>query len=541
MASVSQNGACGWRISAPRKNPKSLLDLSRSTVVKEIALPAMTNYPENKNYLTTVCGLLSHFLPWDLRTSVIRETIERQETEDPEQVMSALLLQLLTNVRHFFLTAAGAKSEKWIHLQSHESHSLLQELENVVEFRMESFRLEGVSMEAGTLTQILRRSPRLMSIHISGTLCHEILSHLNSFPCDLLSLRLDNCSVTDEDVVRSLLNTEQKFETLGRIICVGGDATEIEKKCQHSLKNLSVQSPLLTGFGSVVLLNFLRGLQNIQYTSWNSSTFDTLLFLEKVSPENPSFSLTSIDLWRPTDDALLSLKSFCPKLRQLMIECYDPGLSSLAMLSALEDLSSLTLRLMSEELIISAVKSVGCNLRELEIEFETFTFHSVSLETLKLVHESCPHLQRLEIRHVCLEARGDESRPSLRLPMFPNLKYLVLSSAVIQPAVLERLLIGNSSLENLVLDVNHDALTDSVLDELLKNNEMNLLRSVFLGAGSLSPKTLTSLIRLPSLQKLSLDLKRFPFIPVSTFSSLENDLIKGNFLCALENVLQDDV
>ncbi|XP_066940345.1 uncharacterized protein [Macrobrachium rosenbergii] len=539
MASLSQNGACGWQISAPRKDTKSLLDLSRSTVVKEITLPAITNCHENKNYLLTVCGLLSHFLPWDLRTSVIRETIQKQQTEDPTQVMSAILLQLLTNVRHFCLTT-NVKSEKLIHLESDECHSLLQELENVVEFRMESFRLEGVSMEAGILTQILHRSPRLMSIHISGTLGHEILTHLNSFPCDLLSLRLDNCNVTDEDVVRSLLNTEQKFETLGHIICVGGDTTEIEKKCQHSLRHLSVQSPFLTGFGSVVLLNFFRGLQNIHYTSWNSSIFDTLLFLKKVSPENPSFSLTSIDLWRPTDDALVNLESFCPKLRKVMIECYDPGLSSLAMLSVFQDLSSLTLRLMSEDLIISAVKSVGCNLRELEIEFETFTFHSVSLETLKLVHESCPDLQKLVIRHVCLEARSDESRPSLKLPMFPNLKCLVLSSAVIQPAVLERLLIGNSSLENLVLDVNHDALTDSVLDELMKNNEMNRLRSIFLGAGSLSPKTLTSLICLPSLQKLTLDLKRFPFIPVSTFSSLENDLIKGNFLCTLENVLQDD-
>ena len=483
---------------------------------------------------------MNTFLPLELRTYLIQDVILGEEVRESHQLMSLILISLLSDIRHFSLTASS-KNGNLVQLESDDCDFFLQEISMITKFRMETFRLEGVSLPEGILSQILCRSPHLVSIHVSGSLCTEVLMHLKSHPCRLRSLQLDNSTVTDEEVVKSLLRLEVDFEKLGQIICSGGDIAEIENKGQQTLQHLSVQSPLLNGFGSIVLLYFLQGLRNIQYTSWNSSIFDTLLILQRVSSKRLLFSLTSIDLWRPTEELLLNLREMCPRLSKLMIECYDPTLHSLELLASFADLSALTLRLMSEDLIVSAVKSAGNNLRELEIEFETFTFHSISLETLKLIHEHCPQLQRLEMRHVCLGKQPGDHLISSKSVMFPNLKHLTLSSAVIQREILEKIIIGNNSLENLVLDVNQDAITDTVLTELRRNNKLDHLNSIFLGAGSLSPKGLTSLISLPSMKKLSLDIKRFPFIPVSTFSTLEVDLIKGNYLCFLENVLQDDI
>ncbi|KAK7083228.1 hypothetical protein SK128_007610 [Halocaridina rubra] len=516
-----------WQKRAPRKDPHRLKILSQFCIARAVAKTSLTNFSRYKGDIRKIARLLKASLVLDLRTSLINEIVNTQENFDEENVKSLILLQLLTDVRHFSFDATISKTGCVKELDLSDSEELFQEIREIQELSLESFKLVGVRFEKGLVREILSRSPRVHSIHVGGDLSSEILSYVAIYPCELKSLYLDNCKVTDGEVVTSLLRTKTNFLKLGRMICGKHDMTDIENTALHSLQSITIRSPLLTGCGTILLLHVLRNLRNIHYTSWNSSIFETLILINILSPQNPTFALTSMDVWRPNEEALTQLKHFCPNLQKLMIECYDPELQSLQKLSKFTNLTTLILRLVSEELIISAVKAAGENLKELEIEFETFTFHSISLGTMLFIHEKCPNLQKFNIRHVCIESRPSDRLPSLRSKMFPNLKHLSLSSAVIKPAILERLIIGNDSLENLTLDVNHDALTDKVIRELQINNQLRRLKSISLGAGSLSHKVLTSLITLPELKTLSLDLKRFPFIPVSKFNGIKNELVKA--------------
>lgn len=487
--------------------------------------------------LHSVCQLLRSSLPLDVRTSVVREVTSSQDIEDPERIMSLILLHLLTDVSHISLTA-GANTGRHVLLEQEDCGRLLQELEGVERFSLESLHLEGVWIENGFLSEILRRSPNICSIQTSGDLCKEVLQHLQERPCNLHSLHLHNCTVSDEEVIKTVIGTDSDFVTLGNIICTGGDVTKVQTVALKSLRSLSVQSHMLTVCGAMVLLHSLREIRHMQYTYWNSPISDTLLLLQKVWPEFSS-ALSFIDLWRPSEETLENLATLCPRLQSLMIEKHDANLKSLDALSKFKELSTLTLRIVSEELIVSAVKALGSNLLELKIEFEDYTFHPISLETIRTIQEECPHLQRLEMLHVNIVADLTDRLPNTKKNVLTEIKDFTLHSSLIQPALLERLVRGNRSLENLVLDVNQDALTDQVLASLLRNNDLQNLTSIYLGAGSLSSRAITSLVALPSLSRLSLDLKRFPFIPISTFNFLEHDLVTGNYRCVLENTVQD--
>lgn len=526
-----------WRQVAPHKDPLRLCDLTQSSVAALVASTA-TNH-QNKGELKNVCELLRTSLPLDVRTDVMREVASSQKNENKHQLKTLLCTHLLTNVNHIGITT-DAKNKQQVHFDREDCLEILEVLNDVKSFHLESLHLEGVEMEEGFLPRILDRCPQLWSIHVSGDLCSEVLTHLQENPCDLRSLQLDSCTVSDEDVVRALVGANTDFSALGNIICSGGDATELESAALQSLRYLSVESPRLSVCGALVLLCFLRNLRQIQYTAWNSPISDILLFLQQVTTEPGSFSLSSLAQWRPTEETLRSLVDLCPRLQSLMIECYDPSLTSLEVLSEFQELKALSLRLVSEELIVSAVKAVGKNLLELDLEFEEYTYHSISMDTIKTIQEHCPHLQRLEMKHVNISSSHGDRLPSRNAIAFPELKRFNLSSAVIQPALLERLIAHNRSLETLTLDVNQDALTDTVMNKLLKNNSLHKLSVIYLGAGSLSAQSVTSLLALPSLTKLSLDLKRFPFIPVSTFTSLEATLARGNYQCGLENIARDD-
>ncbi|XP_071523404.1 uncharacterized protein [Panulirus ornatus] len=534
----SEESTCSWRRVAPHSQPLPLRSLSQAVLASIVSRTASQSFEDCKEDLHTVCHLLRSSLPLDVRTSVMREVTSTQDIEDPRSVMSLILLHLLMDVSHISLTA-GANAGRYVLLEQEDCARILQELEGVQRFSLESLQLEGVWMENGLLSEILRRSPNISVIQVSGDLCREVLQLLQERPCNLRSLHLHNCAVSDEEVIKAIIGTDNDFVTLGNIICTGGDITEVQTVALKSLRSLSVQSHMLTVCGAMVLLHSLRELRHMQYTYWNCPISDTLLLLQKIRPEFSS-ALSSIDLWRPSGETLESMATSCPRLQRLTIEGHDTNLASLGALSEFRELSSLTLRIVSEELIVSAVKALGSNLLELKIEFEDYTFHPISLDTIRTIQEECPHLQRLAMLHVNIVANLSDRLPYTKKDVLTELKDFTLQSSLIQPALLERMVRGNRSLENLVLDVNQDALTDQVMTSLLRNNNLHNLTTIYLGAGSLTVRAITSLVALSSLAKLSLDLKRFPFIPVSTFSFLEHDLLKGNYRCVLENAVQED-
>ncbi|ROT81838.1 hypothetical protein C7M84_025018 [Penaeus vannamei] len=522
-----------WRGMAPHKQPQRLRDIIMDRVSSLVSQnTSLHHFTEN---VRTFCEILASSLPLDVRTAVMKKVASTMKINSPQDFKLLLTLHLLTDVRHISL-----KADDLVHLDTDDCHEILQLVKDVPHFRMETLSLENITMEEGLLSSIMGRSPRLHSVRASGELCSQVLTQLQEKPCALRSLHLDSCNVSDEDVVSALVGTRTDFNTLGNIICNGGDVKELQPAALQSLRYLSVESPRLSACGALILLVSLRNLQQIQYTTWSSPIGETLLFLNQINSTIGSFSLTSLAKWQPTEHSLRNLQKLCPRLQKLMIECFDPSLTSLDVLSEFKELTALNLRLVSEELIVSAVKALGKNLLELQVEFEEYSYHTISLDTIKTIQEHCPHLQRLEMKHVNISSNPGDHLHSKNTIALPELKELVLSSAVIQPASLETLLSGNESLESLVLDVNQDALTDTVLATFLKQNSLHRLSSIFLGAGSLSSQALTSLLCLPDLQKLSLDLKRFPFIPVFAFTSLEGSLSKGNFQCILTNIIRDD-
>ncbi|KAG7168866.1 uncharacterized protein LOC121866579 [Homarus americanus] len=530
-----------WRRLAPHKQPLSLRDLSQTSAARVVSRAMSSTLYHCEKDLRTVGHLLRTSLPLALRTSVLKEVTATQDLNDPQRVLSLILLHLLTDVAHIGLTA-GINTGRYLQLQEEDCKQLLEELEleDVQTLSLESLQLEGVWMEGEFLSQILRRSPNIRSIQVSGDLCREVLNYLQENPCNLRSLHLNSCTVTDEHLVKALVGTGTDFCTLGNIICSGGDVTKTETVAHKSLRSLSVQSPILSVCGAMVLLHSLRELRHIQYICWSAPISDTLLLLQKVCPQYSAFALSSMDLFRPSKATFESLVALCSRLRELSIEYHETDVTSLDALSRFSKLSKLTLRMVSEELIVSAVKALGRNLMELKIEFEDYTFQPISLETVKTIQEHCPHLQTLEMLHVNIEANPSERLLPVKKILLPELKKFTLQSSLIQPPLLERLVRGNSSLENLLLDVNQDALTDQVVASLLRNNDLQHLNTIYLGAGSISSWAITSLVALPSLSRLSLVLKRFPFIPMSTISSLEDNLVMGNYCCILENVMQED-
>nr|XP_045593052.1 uncharacterized protein LOC123754622 [Procambarus clarkii] len=525
-----------WRRSAAHKEPLDLRALSQTSVTQVIC-SVLSLSTECKDFRTACCWLHTS-LPVDLRTSVMKEVASLQDLQDTERVLKLILFHLLADVAHICLVVR-ANTGRNMNLIHKYTEYLLQELESIPRLSLQSLHLDGVWMDRNIISQILRRSPNIRSIQVSGNLCRGVLNFLREEHCKLRSLHLISCTVNDEEVVSALVGTGTDFCTLGNIVCSGGDVTQTVSVALESLRHLTVQSPLVSVCGAMVLLHSLRELRFIQYRGWNSPVSDTLLLLQEVCPRFASFALSSIDLYRPSNKTVENLMVLCPKLQELMIEYTEPNLSSLDSLSGAQQLASLTLRIVSEELIVSAVKAVGKNLLKLKIEFENFTFHPISMETVSTIQEKCPRLQSLEMLHVNVRQNSNDLLPLSKKDLFPELETLILQSSLIQPALLERLIRGNKYLEHLVLDVNQDALTDQLLQRLLSDNDLHLLKIIFLGAGSLSSRSIASLVALPSLSKLSLVLKRFPFISMSTFSTLEANLVKGNYYCVLENVYED--
>ncbi|ROT80167.1 hypothetical protein C7M84_001111 [Penaeus vannamei] len=527
---ASEASETGWHQAAPHKQPKLLCDLIFDRVSTIVASAPHHLYMNN---LRAFSELFTSSLPLDIRTTVMKKVASTMKINSPQDFKLLLMLHLLTDVRHISL-----KADDLVHLDTDDCREILQLVKDVPHFRMETLSLENITMEEGLLSSIMGRSPRLHSVRASGELCSQVLTHLQEKPCALRSLHLDSCNVSDEDVVSALVGTRTDFNTLGNIICNGGDIKELQPAALQSLRYLSVESPRLSACGALILLVSLRNLQQIHYTTWSSPIGETLLFLNQINSTIGSFSLTSLAKWQPTEHSLRNLQKLCPRLQKLMIECFDPSLTSLDVLSEFKELTALNLRLVSEELIVSAVKALGKNLLELQVEFEEYSYHTISLDTIKTIQETLSTPSTSGDEHVNIS-----SNPGIICtPRTPSHSGTQGTRPVQRgdPASLP----GNPFVRQRVsripcLDVNQDALTDTVLATFLKQQSSSVEFHLPGCRITVSPSPHVPLVSARSAETVA-GPQRFPFIPVFAFSSLEGSLSKGNFQCVLTNDVRDD-
>ncbi|KAK8391841.1 hypothetical protein O3P69_017450 [Scylla paramamosain] len=496
MASA-QPHATGWRARAPKRPPMTLRRLSHSRLTS--LLTGVLNHPSvcPKN-VATVGFLLRSYLPLGTLTTLLKDVTSAQDlTINPEFAVNLLRLNLNADVSHVEMKGRGTEANN---LLERECETLMKEIEVMKELRLESLLLEGLALKPGLLSCILRKAPLLRSLQLSGSLAEEALDHLSHSPCELHTLHLHSCTVTDEEIASALLWPVRKLSNMADVICSDEDFSKPGRVQASSLREVTVISPALTVGGAMVLLRALPHLCCLHYT-WLVPVCESLRILQQLCPSVTSYAISHIDL---------SLRDFTK-------------------------LTSLTLRLVPEPFIVSAVKAVGHNLLKLRVEYEECVCKLFSFAALKVLQEHCRDLQSLELISVCLSG---EPRPRQRskiiAPAFPELTHLVVEGAASSPDVLASLISRNRALEHMTLAVNRDVLTDQVVSTLLSQNDLHCLATLHLGAGNLSPAALTTLLTLPSLSGLSLDLKRFPFIPESTFMALQDDLRSSNCLCRLD-------
>ncbi|XP_068248018.1 uncharacterized protein [Palaemon carinicauda] len=482
----------------------------------------------------TMCEMVKTTLPLKVRSVVVQEVSSSQVIEDDRIFIRLLLLHLLTDVQHVSLVA-GCQ----INLTEEQCNQLLEELTTVPWFSLLSLHIEGVTFVKGVLSEIIDRSPRLSSIHVSGDdAASEVLAFITKNPRPLHSLHLDTCSVNDMDVVHALIRSYNIDGSCNDIDISVINDSDIDNDFPP-LCHLSVQSPLVTVCGAVVLLHALRNLKTLQYSYWNSSICNLLQYLQMQVPKARPFALTSISLWCMTEKSLDTLK-LCPNLQYLMMECIDPSLTSMNSLKKLKKLNSLTMRLVPEELVVSAVRAVGNKLLYLEIEYEEYAKTPIKWSTIRSIQKYCHDLKRLELHHINIIAETGDTLMPLFTASLVDLVHLNLSNVVLPPVLLSRLLFKNTSLETVALDVNQDALTDSVLMSMAKTNNLNQLIQLHLSSGLLTTRAITFFMTLPSMLKISIQLSNFPHITPPVYQNLKKQIANGNFKCSLEIIDKDD-
>ncbi|KAK7083230.1 hypothetical protein SK128_007614 [Halocaridina rubra] len=521
--------AIDWHRLAVHNDPKRLRRISQSSVAEIFNNMPLEDYRKCISELRNACTYIKIAFPVYMRTTLVNEVVTSQEIKEPNHAVSIILIQLLTDVTRFMLTAKIV-NENYIQLEQAQCDFLLKELEGTDNFHMESILVKGVNLKEGYFRKILRKAPHLHSVHLSGELCSELLMYLEEHPRSLRFLQLDDAMVTDREVVRALVGSQYDFETLGNLMCEGTDVGRVTAIPHREISHLHVESHSVTPCGGMVLLHYLPKLQTIQYSP---SVYDTLVFLDRIASVKSSFHLRKIELGNPSENSLISLNRFCPELNSLMIECYDPGLESFEKLANFLELKHLTLRFISEELILSAIKTVGSNLHELKIEFETA--FSISVSTIQEIQDKCTQLRKLHLQHVHIEMRPGDVLSTNRKVSLTKIVQLKLSKSIIRSSLLERLLVGNNCIETLHLDINKEALTDEVLETVLRLNSLEKLTSVYIGSGLLSTKAITTLMTLKGITKLSFDLQQFPSLQSDSVKALEKDVIEGNYRCVLES------
>ena len=478
--------------------------------------------------------LLRSCLPLRILTDLLKAvTSDQGHTINPVFDVNLLRLNLNADVTHLEMKGRGMEVD---YLLQRECETFMKEMAVMKELRLESLQLNGVTLKPGLLSWILKRSPFLSSLQVSGSLAEEALDYLRSTPFELHTLHLHSCTVSDEEVASALVWPQLRRSSMAEVICSDEDLTRHGRVQVSSLRRVTIISPLLTVGGAMVLLRALPHLQYLHYT-WLVPVSESLRILKYMCPSVTSYAISHLDLSLVAGDLLTSLGPLCPNLRSLQMESCDPSIVNLDALAGFPRLTSLSLRLVPEHLVVSAVRAVGHNLLELRVEYEECIFKLFSFAALRTLQEYCQDLQSLELISVCLSGESrPRQRPKTISPAFPELTRLVVEGAAISPDVLASLICCNKSLEHMTLAVNQDVLTDQVVTTLLSQNDLHCLATLQLGAGNLSPAALTTLLTLPSLSSVSLDLKHFPFLSESAFVTFQEDLRRSNCLCRLDRL-----
>ena len=470
--------------------------------------------------------------PLRLRTAVMCKVSSAKVLETPSDVAQLLLLHLTADSQIIKLKATP-KHQRYLNLDYELCNEIAKFLPEIGKLTTKHLELHGITAENSIVPKIISLCPKLITLYLNGETVEEVLDALQDSCPNLQNLSLDGCWVGDVDIVKALFETNEDIWSLGEAMCNGDDIAQ--KSRFPSLTNLTVVSPLVSICGATVLLNALRNLNHLNYSYWSTAVGDALLFLKEVVSPKLSVSISSISLWRATAERINSVIDTCPKLQHLLVECVDPSLEDFSALSSLSNLSSLCLRCIPENLIVSAIIAVGSKLKSLEIEYEQYSYKNLSWETIDAINQHCPYLQTLTLSNIELKSQKNTVLYYKWASSLTEVTNLTVKESIIHPDSVERLILGNSSLEKLHLDINKISLTDDFMNKIMKNNNLNRLKQIAFGAGVFSDAGVSKLFALPELRNLTLDLDSLPNVTKDSFTTLQNTLRQGNYLCTLYN------
>ncbi|CAL4119155.1 unnamed protein product [Meganyctiphanes norvegica] len=548
-ADTSNNVHNEWERIAARRIPQQLHTISKSSLATHLSTVLFKSQNSSIQVLQGICELLKSEISSNVRTELLRSNELSNNVTNPSQIGDLLLLQLLSNIQHVMVKPSNNNTlAQLMHLDKEQCEKILSGLNDIDELHIESLHLEGITMESGVITEILNKTKTLRSLHISGDVAKEVLLYLGSPKGQSLQLQglyLTSCDVTDNEVVSGILGSTNDIIQLGSSICNENKEENIIMEGLSSLLSLTVKSPHLTLCGSLILLHYLPKLQKFDFTSWNSSVSDSLLFLKKISPKNDNFQLKSMDILQLSPGVLETLGDLCPDLHHISMDCTPNSPTDMNGLSKFKNLSSLKLRMFSEELILLAVNTIGPNLNKLVIEFEEYSHKQISWSCIQQIQEFCPNLEFLKIRNADI-SDGVAKHSGLRYTIdiskdqyFPQLRYLALDNVIIQPKLLPGIIVGNHELRFVELNLHKSNVTDEIFQNLMKNNNFNKLDSISFGSSKITEKTITSLLSLQKLRKMTLCCASTTSISDEKYSMLQEKLVKGNYQCILENILTE--
>lgn len=378
---------------------------------------------------------------------------------------------------------------------------------------------------------------------MSGNLASQVLCHLHHHPYHLSSLHLLDTDVELHEILGTIF--QMKISRDGARFYP--EVISSSRKLNPALSSLQQLSVMSRNFNTEASLAVLQLLRKLRVLRCPCSVESALLTLHKVDPEM-TLDLCMLKIRGDSQEDLEKLIRMCPNLRDLGIIHADIAhMSSLSELARLRQLTSLTLCAVCEQLVVSAVTSVGSQLLELKIKYkESCQFLLDSIITIQSV---CCRLELLELVNVVITvAASRHNLVSLRSGQSDHvtarsshgLRRSKVWGTVSDRSVMEellRLIACGGTLERLELHVNGDVLTDEVVTTFVSTQRLSNLSIVDLGAGVITVSAITSLLTLPALSELYIHRMNFPFVQCGAFEDLQLELRTGNYRCDLQTVI----
>ncbi|KAK7083229.1 hypothetical protein SK128_007611 [Halocaridina rubra] len=131
--------------------------------------------------LRNTCHYFNKLLPLNVRTRILNEVVLLQNIKEPRHAVSFTLLQLLVDATNFVFRAELNNGNN-LELEHEDCEVLIRGFQSMETFHFEFLQLVGVSMDEGTLSNVLRKSPTIHSIHVSGEISTGHLGYLEEHP-----------------------------------------------------------------------------------------------------------------------------------------------------------------------------------------------------------------------------------------------------------------------------------------------------------------------------------------------------------------------